>query len=200
MIQKNKKFTAVLALTGSLAFIGFSCAGHPQKAEEVTAHKPTVAQQVQGTDVSNKAAVENQAHNFVELKFDAGKATLTESSRQSLDKLVAQARAAGKIDEVMVLSWADQEYPSTAAKRLSKEQRDLADARNKQIEKYVTASYDYDVETYNMAERPNVLSKWFNTSDYKLKKSFVAAGLPTTANDPQLTKKASRSVVLVKIE
>ena len=56
------------------------------------------------------------------------------------------------------------------------------------------------ISAYNMAERPSVVSRWFNTSDNKLKTSLIAAGLPTTSDSPVYSSKASHSVVFVKVE
>jgi len=57
------------------------------------------------------------------------------------------------------------------------------------------------VDTYNMAQQPNVLSKWFNTTDNKLKNTLVAAGLRTTASEPSASPhKASHALILVNAE
>lgn len=187
---KRKIFTALAVLTVMVA-----CANSPQKTNSRTAAVTA------GRSVTNQAAKEVKAHDFVEITFEPGSSTLTESSRTAINDLLAQAGRSGKIDEVMVLSWADEEYPSEASKKLSKSQRDLAARRNTAVEKQVKANDDdLDVDSYNMAKRPNVVSKWLNTNDAKLKKSLVAAGLPTNTDDPQYPSKASHAVVLVKVE
>lgn len=157
-------------------------------------------EEAEGRAVTNAAAQEVRAHNFVEIEFTPGSSVLSENAKTSLNSVMDQARKDGKIDQVIVLSWSDHEYPSPSMKKLSKPQTELAEKRNKAVENYVKNIRSVDVDTYNMAAQPNALSKWFNTTDKKLKDSFVAAGLPTTADSPQYPSKASHSVVLVKIE
>ncbi len=57
-----------------------------------------------------------------------------------------------------------------------------------------------EVDTYNMPKQPNAFSRWFNTSDARLKKSLVAEGLPTTADSLQYPSKASHSIVMVLLK
>jgi hypothetical protein len=47
--------------------------------------------------------------------------------------LLTEPRFKGRVDEVIVLSWADQNYPSKEVSKLSKEQRNLADQRNDNV-------------------------------------------------------------------
>lgn len=150
--------------------------------------------------ISNAAAIETEAHNFVEIEFSPGSAKLTDKARESLHRIIKQARKAGKIDEVITLAWADDDYPSKNLKELSKPQRDLADNRNTSIKHYMNSIKKVDIDAYNMAERPNSISKWFNTDDNKMKKAFLSAGLPTTADSPEYASKASHAVILIKVE
>lgn len=64
----------------------------------------------------------------------------------------------------------------------------------------VQSSPGVHVDTHNMAEKPNTLSKWFNTSDSQLTRAFLEAGLSTTKGSSRHEGKASRSVVIVRIE
>ncbi|MEK6773015.1 MAG: hypothetical protein AABY64_03665 [Bdellovibrionota bacterium] len=182
-------FKNELKVAGLTVLLCAGCANRPHKTEESKADA-----------VINSAANVAQAHSFVEIEFDKGSASLSENAKTSLKSVLDQARSAGSIDEVLVLSWADDEYPSKNLKQLPKNQRELAKNRNKAVETYIKTMKNVDVDSYNMAEQPNLFSKWFNTSDNKLKSSFIAAGLPTTADDPQNPKKASHSVILVKVE
>lgn len=151
--------------------------------------------------VTNAAANEVKAHDFVEIAFDLGSATLSLNSRNSLNALLNQSSNAGKIEEILVMSWADDELPSKDKKKLSRLQRDLASKRNSAIRDYLRAARSgVDIDTYNMAKQPNALSRMFNTTNSRLKKSLVDAGLPTTADDPQYPSKASHAVILVKVE
>jgi hypothetical protein len=164
-------------------------AAQESKAEEKNSHAMT-----------NAVASDAKAENFAEIKFSEGSSALTENSKAALNSVVAQTALNNEIDNVIVLSWADKEFPSKSLKKLTKDQRDLADRRNKSIEEYVKTVRDIEVDTYNMAERPNALSKWINTSDNRLKNSFLAAGLSTTAESEPYPSKASHSVVLIKVK
>ena len=112
--------------------------------------------------------------------------------------MIAEPRFEGKFDEVIVLSWADENYPSKELGKLSKEQRNLADQRNKNIKEYLISMKDLDVKSFNMAERPSSFSNLFNTADSELKNSMLHAGLSTTADKADYASKASHSVILIK--
>jgi len=182
-MYNNGSGTAGSATTGAAAGAGMSS-----------------SERAAGSSVSNAAANAANAYNFVEISFEPGSTGLTESAKSSIQQVVSQAKSAGKLDEAIVMSWSDEEYPAKDVKKLPKAQRDLADSRNKAVKDYVKSIQKMDVDTYNMASQPNVLSKWFNTTDAKLKNSLTAAGLPTTADNPQYPSKASRSLVLIKVE
>ena len=117
-----------------------------------------------------------------------------------MNAVIAQAQQEGKIDEIIVLSWADKSFPSKKLNKLSNPQNELAENRNKAVEQYMKSLKDVSVDTYNMAKQPNAFSKWFNTDDNKLKNTLVAAGLPTSADSDQTTNKASHSVILIKVK
>ena len=112
--------------------------------------------------------------------------------------MLTAPRFEGRVDEVIVLSWADQNYPSKELSKLSKEQRNLASQRNTNVKEYLKSMKDLDVKSYNMAERPSSFSKMFNTADSELKNSMLHAGLSTTADEADYASKASHSVILIK--
>lgn len=193
MLLKKLNLEVVLPLV----FVG--CAGTAQKTTPV--NSPTImSEKADSQKINNTVAQEAKAHNFVEISFDQGSATLSESAKASLDAVVEQARTSGKIDEVLVFSWSDEEFPSKNLKKLSKQQRELAEKRNEAISKHIKSQKSVDVDTYSMAERSNALSRWFNTTDNKLKNAFTAAGLPTSADSHQYPSKASHAVILVKVD
>ena len=72
----------------------------------------------------------------------------------------------------------------------------LADRRNEALRNYIKATQPVTVESYNMAEQSSAFEKIFKTTDSKLKNSFISAGLPTTADDPQYPSKASHAVIV----
>lgn len=195
-----KKLILTLNVVPFLLFVG--CAGTAHKATDSENTKAAMEKAGEGQEANNSVALQAKAHNFVEIEFDQGSAVLTESAKTSLNSVIEQARTAGKIDKVLVFSWADEEYPSKNIKKLSKKQQELAADRNETIEKYVKGMRNVNVDTYSMAEQPNTLSKWFNTSDSKLKNSFIAAGIPTsaTSHSQQHPNKASHAVILIQVE
>ncbi len=196
----NGKSILFRLTVGGLGLVSaVACANSPETVAQSEPRK-TFTEEAEGQAITNSAALDAKAHDFVEIAFMPGSAALTNESKTYLTNLIAQANKAGKIDEVLVLSWADEEYPSTNVRKLSDGQRQLAEKRNETVKKYLTTNRKMDVDVYNMAEQPNTFAKWFNTKDNKLKNSLVAAGLPTTADDPQYPSKASHAVVLVKVE
>jgi hypothetical protein len=152
--------------------------------------------------ITNAAAKKVDAHNFVEIEFEKGQAVLSESARTSVRSVYEQATQDGKVKKIYLISWADEEFPSKELKALSSSQKELANKRNENLESYVNELRlpGVEVQTFSMATQPNFLAKLFNTTDQKLKTSLVAAGLPTTANDPQYPSKASHSVVLIQLK
>jgi hypothetical protein len=174
-----------------MIFGAVGCSNSPKKVSNL----PTENQSVTGS-----AAAVSDAHNFVEIQFQSGSAALTDQAKTSLASVIDQARADGRIEEVLVLSWSDKEYPSESKNRLTTYQADLAERRNQTIEKFIETMSYADVETYNMAKKPNVFSSVFNTADTRMKNSFIAAGLSTTDNKINTSGKASHAVVLVKVE
>lgn len=169
-------------------------------AAGVAASGPSATESNDSRSVSNAAASQADAYNFVEISFEPGSTGLTESAKSSLRSVVEQAKSAGKLDEAIVMSWSDEEYPSKDVKKLPKNQRDLAENRNKAVKEFIKSVQKMDIDTYNMASQPNTISKWFNTPDARLKNSLSAAGLPTTADQKQYPSKASHSLVLIKVE
>ncbi len=176
------------------------CTNAPQKIAGSEKPRMTYVEEQEGRSITKAAAKEIMAHNFVEIDFPQTSSVLSKNAISSLDAAVEQARQQGNINQIIVLSWADNEYPSKKLNKLPKLQRTLAADRNKAVQKYFSATTNVDIQTYNMAERPNALSKWFNTTDTKLKNSLIAAGLPTTGDELQFPSKASHAVVLIKVD
>lgn len=185
----------ILVIAAAAFMIGFSaCSGHAKKVEP--------AAPVATTDtVADSVAHEADATYFVDVEFQKGSNKLTEQSGAAITALLNRARAAGELNDVKVLSWADEEYPSAKRKKLSRAERTLAASRNRAIETHIRdLKYGVKVEAHNMAERPSAFSRWFNTTDARFKRSLVAAGLPTTAEAAPVTGRASHSVIVVTLK
>lgn len=190
-MKQEMKFTlAALALTTA-----FACASK-EKTEEANA-KPAPGPSMEAKQVAN----EQEAAFVTEITFKKGSNSLTQVSKQKLTHLLANAKSAGDVEEIKVISWADTEYPSVNTKKLSKKERDLARNRNSEIQKYLKAENDrMKFTAYNMAERPNVFQDWLNTSDARIKKSLEVAGIPTTDTSVKIPSKASRSMVMALLK
>lgn len=180
------------------AFSMAACAHKNANDEVVTAPPPTSKP---ATDAVHSATAPKQDTFVTEISFDKGSTTLSDAGKKRLAALIARAQETGKIDEVKVVTWSDMEYPSPAAKKLSKAQRDLADRRNNAIEEYLeSVSKDVDVDEYNMASRPNALERLLRTSDARIKRSLEVAGIPTTDSYVKVPAKASKSIVMLVME
>jgi hypothetical protein len=185
-----KKYLLPVGLMGILSLV--SCSHSPRSTAK------TNAEQAESTAINNEVALSAKAENFVEIEFQEGSAALTPNSKTSLKSVLKEAKKDGVIDEVIVMSWADENYPSSEVNKLSKNQRELAKNRNASVEKYVKSIQNVGINSYNMAERPSSFSRLFETADTKLKNSFLAAGISTTADNSDYASKTSRSVILIK--
>lgn len=145
--------------------------------------------------VESVVASATKSKYYIDVDFGKGNTKLDEKGKVAVKAILAEAEKHGKIDEMIVLSWSDTEYPSNSVRTLSKDERKLADKRNREIEKYVN-NLDHlkrlDVDTYNMAEKPNSLSRWTKNYDHRIKASL--------SEQPPLPSKAAHSVILVKMK
>ncbi len=74
----------------------------------------------------------------------------------------------------------------------------LAEDRADNIKKYLKNSdSSLDIDTFNMAKRPNSISKLFKTEDSRIKKSIENAGLERERTDHVYPDKAGKSTVMV---
>lgn len=193
----TKKSMSVLVLLLTVA-----CASKTKvkDADYNSSPRATNSDETQTLTLENAAAKETKASFFVEIKFDKGSAKLSESAKKSLQAIINKGNEAGEIDDLIVLSWSDSEYPNKNISKLSDHQRKLAKKRNKSVERYADSIADLDVDTYNMAERPNSLTKWIKTKDQRIKNSLVEAGLDRDPDAKLFASKASSSVILVKLK
>lgn len=145
----------------------------------------------------NSAAEDAHASYVTEINFAKGSSTLTPAAKDRLDNVVSRARQSGTIDDIKVISWADQRYPGKDMKALSKPQRDLASRRNHTLNDYIKQQTTASVDTYNMAERPNSLEKLFSTSDARIKRSLEDSGVTSNATDMRFPRNASKALVML---
>ncbi len=143
-----------------------------------------------GADVAN-------ADYFAEIEFDRGSKALGAVEREKIKKILDDSRKSGTISMVSVLSWADEEFPSDKRKNLSDDQKALADQRNTVLKEIVNALQSAPVTTYSMAEQSDGLQMFLHTDDARLKRSLVAAGLPTNGDKLRFPSKASHGLVFI---
>lgn len=142
------------------------------------------------------AASKNKASFVKTVEFNKGSQMLTSPSAEELRSMVMEAKSAGEIDEIRVAVWADEAYPMASEKKLSSQQRRLADDRGRNIKNYLKSDLKIDdVDVYSMAERPNAVEKFFNTSDAKVKTAMETSGMTT---DPAvLSGNVSKATVMI---
>ena len=157
------------------------------------------APEAKGPSIEAKQlAASEQAPFVTEVKFTKNKQELTQASEDKLSKLLNDAQSHGQIEDVKVIAWADEEYPSVHTKKLSISQRALAKHRAEEIKSYVhKLDSQAKVDTYNMAERPGMIGETFRTENARVKKALEVAGIPNTDTSVKTPSKASKAIVLV---
>ncbi|MGZ3722310.1 MAG: hypothetical protein ACXVA9_05240 [Bdellovibrionales bacterium] len=148
----------------------------------------------------NEAKKQTGAELLTELVFEKGSSDLSGDARSQLRDIIHEAQKKGKIADVLVISWADKEYPFADRKMLGRDERKLADDRLLEIKNYIADNSDpASVQTFNMAEQPDALEKLIKTSpNLKIKQSLESAGLahPYQTGMPP---KASHALVMVSL-
>jgi len=150
---------------------------------------------------SKLLANELESSWVTEIKFDRQTANISGKARDHLKELHNKALKKGQIEEIKVISWGDQEYPSVHEKKLSEEQEKLVEKRNATLKNYLKTIEDKaEIETISMASRPSTLNKWFSSDDARIKKSLETAGIPNTDTTVKVPGKASKSIVIFIME
>jgi len=164
-----------------------------QKVEQ-----PSVNPVDQNRNVNNKIGALNDASWYTEIDFDKGSAELNQHDNDGLDTLIRNSKNVGSVEEIKIISWADQEYPRQHQKSLSENQKRLADHRSENIKHYLEARYaPLKIHVYNMAERPNSFQQLFETSDAKTKQIIERAEVSfDQQHRMNIAKKESTALVL----
>lgn len=181
-----------------LAFLIAACSSKPAKDPGTNTTGVKKAQESKAVSMESKQLASEEETNLVtEITFSKEKATVSKQAQEEIRALYQKAKARGKIDEVKVITWGDQEYPSVHEKKLSQKQVNLVDKRNDALESYIDKlTKGADVETFSMAERPGALNRLFSSEDAQIKKSLETAGIPNTDTTVKVPGKASKSVVI----
>lgn len=150
---------------------------------------------------AKQVAAEQEAHFVTEISFKKGSKQLSETSREKLEHLLEKAQKAAPVDEIKAIAWADEEYPANKKKNLSKGQKELAQDRSKEIERFFEGrNKDLKVETYNMAERPSAFSEFMQTEGARLKDSLETSGIQTTDKKTSASSKSSKAIVMIVLK
>lgn len=127
-----------------------------------------------GYDRRESAAKTHAYDRSQVISFEPRSAVLSEAQKTKLRNLVTSL-GDDKIDRIEVAVWSDKAFPR-AGTDLSKADRDLAEARIKNINRVLTDDTDIsrmDITNYNMAESSNWLARTFRTDDAELKSVFA---------------------------
>ncbi|MGZ5279186.1 MAG: hypothetical protein ACXWC9_04545 [Pseudobdellovibrionaceae bacterium] len=178
-----------------LTLLAISCSSKPAPEEVTNTSPPYVPQ----TSIEAKQlAAEQEAPFVTEVTFKKGSSVLTPDAKQRLETLFKRVQSDQTVEEVKVITWADEEYPAASTKSLSKGQKEVAEDRNKELKRYLNnKNSDLKVSAYNMAERPSAFTNFLGTSDSRIKKSLESAGIPTTEAKNKATAKASKAIVML---
>ncbi len=188
-----------LAITFTTLALLSACSNQPKAVDNEARGeaKPTAVASIEAKQV----AAEEQAYAVTEIVFKKGSSNLNAESQKKIKDLLKKVEKNQKIDEIKVITWSDEEYPSEDIAELSQGQQILVRQRNSKIRNFIrTQKKEADVEMISMAERPGKLSELWGDSDARLKKSLEDAGIPNTGDAHKSAAKASRSIVMLVVE
>jgi hypothetical protein len=148
---------------------------------------------------AKQLAAQQQAPFVTELNFEKGESHLSHEAKARVTKILKQAGEKGQIEQVKLISWADNEYPSVHTKVLPEKEKNLADSRNREIESFIASKGETTpvIEKFNMAERPGALAEMVGTENARLKGTLEKAGIPNTDTSVKSPSKASKAIVMV---
>jgi hypothetical protein len=139
--------------------------------------------------------------HYTTIVFNKGQSTLSSINKENLRTLATRADKANRpVSEIKILAWADTEYPDKISGMASTADIILASERARIIREYLEEDLKArEVDSYNMAKRPGLVSKIFKNDEYKLKEAFEKSG--TTGSklpDGSVSyTKASKALVII---
>lgn len=190
----NSRMMVSLALASmSLVFAaGCSSTAAKKKPDPATAATEAKATAVPGT-------------LYTTVVFGKGKSYLDPVSKENLKELTTKAHRSKKpIDEIRILAWADKEYPDKVTGRSSTGDIILASERAQKIKDYLENNLEEkdDIDAYNMAKRPNIMSKVLQNDEFEVKEAFESSGATgSKLPDGSISyTKASKALVIIDYE
>lgn len=140
--------------------------------------------------------------HYTTLFFNVGRSNLSENDKENLKELSTRAHRTKKsIYEIRVLAWADKEYPEEVNSMVKMQDVKLASDRAKKIKRYLKENLNKyeNIETFNMAKRPHLISKLIKNDDYDVKSTFESSGATgSTLPDGKISyTKSSKALVII---
>jgi hypothetical protein len=142
---------------------------------------------------------------YTTLLFEEGKADLGSENKQLLREIAARAHRSKKtIDEILILAWADKEYPDKVRGKASTKDIILASERAQEVRNYLENDLkeNENIDSFNMAKRPGLFSKLVRNQEYEVKKAFDLSGA-TASKLPDGSvsfTKSSKAIVIIDFE
>ncbi|MGE3260963.1 MAG: hypothetical protein AB7K68_04205 [Bacteriovoracia bacterium] len=147
------------------------------------------------------AASELGAQEVAEIRFPKNSTRIRKAELRKLNAALVKAQAAGKIEEIKVIAWADREFPSFNSGSLPKADQALAERRTEEIGKALANKVkDVDVDKYNMAVYPTGVDRLFKTSDFRVKRSLEQAGIPNSDSGVKTPAMSGKALVMILLE
>lgn len=143
--------------------------------------------------------------HYTTIVFPKGRSNLDSLSKQNLKALASRAHKNKKpIEEIRILAWSDTEYPDKITGKASTKDIILASERAQKIKSYLEDDLKEmdDIDSYNMAKRPNLLAKLLQNDEYDVKEAFETSGA-TASKLPDGSvsyTKASKALVIIDYE
>lgn len=183
----------------TLTLFLFGCSNTPKNVDNVSNDEP---QPISAASIEAKQlAAEHEANSVIEVSFKKRSYALKPNSKIKIKALLSDIEKEKTIDEIKIISWSDQEYPSAEQNKLSDVQVKLARDRSEEIRTFIkTHNKKFKIDTMNMAERPGKLAELWGASDARLKKSLEDAGIPTSGESLKGPSKASLAIVMVLVK
>jgi hypothetical protein len=186
-------FFVLIIVLPLLIFTMSACSTGPETKASALPIKENKAKTMESKYVANEIG----AQEVAEIKFQRGSHSIPRNELIKIQKAVSDARKIGPVEEIRIVSWADNEYPSTYTKKLPEDQQELAELRANEIKTMLGADDAIEVKTYNMAKRPGAVQTLLSTSDYQMKSALEKAGVPNTHTGVKLPSFAGKALVMV---
>lgn len=143
--------------------------------------------------------------HYTTIVFRPGKANLDSVSKENIRELTVKAHKQKKpIEEIRILAWSDKEYPDDVQEKASTKDIILATERAQKIKDFLEEDLKEtdDIDAYNMAKRPNLVSKLFRNDEYEVKEAFESSGATgSKLPDGSVSyTKASKALVIIDYE